>query len=99
MVRWPSAKALVLSNTFSSTFRGNLSLSLSRNDGATFDYHTVIFSGASGYSALDVSEDGIATVLFERGGPHPGKPGFGNYELCMVSAGIVDLKPLLLKGA
>jgi hypothetical protein len=95
IVRWPSAKAFVLSNVFSVSARGNLSVSLSRNNGASFDSHAVVFSGASGYSALDVSDDGIATVLFERGGKHPGKPGFGNYELCMISAGILDLKPLL----
>ena len=94
LVRWPGAKALVLSNAFSTVCR-NVSVSLSRNNGISFDSHAVVFAGPSGYSALVISAEGIATVLFERGGKHPGKPGFGNYELCMVSAGILDLKQMM----
>ena len=43
---------------------------------------------------MAVMDDGLAAVLFERGGTHAGQPGFGGYGLCMVSAGLLDLKKL-----
>ena len=94
IVRWPEQQAIVVSNAFSPRERVNVSVSLSRDDGASYDSHAVVYANASGYSAMTVMDDGLAAVLFERGGARAGQPGFGGYGLCMVSAGLLDLKKL-----
>ncbi len=60
------ANRLLFSNP-GATYRGELTLRLSYDDGATWPVSRLVYEGAAGYSQLAVLSDGSILVLFEAG--------------------------------
>ena len=48
-------------------FKVQMTIAVSRDDGATFDNRKIIYQGASGYSDLGVSYEGDLFLVFENG--------------------------------
>lgn len=67
ILRHPSEPKAILFSNPASKKRENMTVRLSRDDGATWPYAKVLHKGPSAYSCLAVLPDGTVTCLYERG--------------------------------